>query len=776
MSNSMNNRQRIGSNQRVINLFMPPMAAATLIVAAFFLLFPAADAAAQSAAIQGIISDRSDGQPLDGANIVLQEVGDPDSFRGTVTDRNGFYQMSGITPGRHSVRISYIGYTAYEDTLSLEADQRLTLTVSLAADDEELGEVVVSSQRHGAARRDLGHQRVSSVDLARVPTPAGGGDLASYLQAMPGVVAAGDRGGQLFIRGGTPSQNMVLVDGSVIYQPFHIVGFFSAFPEELVATADFYAGGFGPRYNSRISSVLDVQMRDGDRYDTGGSGSVSPFVAEIHAEGPLREGSSSWIASTRHSLLEHTSEALLGERQPLHFESQYLRFSHTAGDNSRCSVMALRTYDRGRLDFESDDVFRWNNFVLGGRCLALPEGSPLFLETNMGVSHMSNAAGNMENPELFSSATRFNMDVNLTQNLGDVRLEYGGFALMKWFNYEMRELFHEPREASDVILGSGVHFEASIPLGDRVRIRPGAVLSIYVKTYSPSVEPRIRATWQPFGREEEELSASIGIYRQALVGVSDMRDASSVFVAWMPAPIGGSQMEAIHSLLGWRQSLGGGFQLSLEGYHKRLRNLPVTVWSTIARFSTDLALADGEVYGGDIRLELQRGPFYGFAGYGYTWTQYEAAQDHFNTWFGEPVQKYHPPHDRRHQINAMASVDVGRFTTSARWQLGSGLPFTRPMGFDEIIFFGEQLPNVRREYGTPRVILEKPYQGRLPVYHRLDVSVETSIDFPGARLMAQAGAINTYNQNNLFYYDVYTHRRIDQMPFAPYLSIKLTIL
>ncbi len=740
------------------------------------LLLPLGEVAAQTATLQGIISDRSDGHVLEGANIVLFQLDDSDSFRGTVSDRNGFYQLDRIPAGRHSVRISYVGYTAYEDTLTIPEGERVTLTVSLLPDDEELGEVVVSTQRQGAARRDLGHQRVSTLDLSRVPTPAGGGDLASYLQAMPGVVSAGDRGGQLYIRGGTPSQNMVLIDGSIIFQPFHIVGFFSAFPEDLIATADFYAGGFGVRYNSRISSVLDVQMRDGDRYELRGSGSVSPFLAELQAEGPIHTGTSSWIASFRHSLIENTSSALIGEQQPLHFDSQYVRFSYNASDNSRCSVMAIRTHDRGRLDFESGDLFRWNNFVLGGRCLALPEGSPLFLETNMGVSHVSNAAGDMQDPELSSGTTRFNMDVNLTQNVGNFRFEYGGFALMKWFNYEMRELFHTPREDSDVILGAGLHFEATLPVGDRIRIRPGAIFSGFVKTYKPSFEPRFRVSWQPFGRDLEELSASIGIYRQALVGVSDMRDASSIFLAWMPAPIGGSQMEAIHTLLGWRQTLGGGFHLSVEGYHKRLRNIPVTVWSTIARFSTDLALADGTTYGGDLRLEYHSGPFYGFAGYGYSWTEYESAQDHFNIWFGEPVQRYHPPHDRRHQINSMASLEIGRFTTSARWQLGTGLPFTRPMGFDEIIFFGQQLPNVRREFGTPRVILEKPYQGRLPLFHRLDLSVETTIHFPGSRLILQAGAINAYNQLNLFYYDVYTHRRIDQMPFAPYVSVKLTNL
>src|SRR5690606_35192440 len=114
----------------------------------------------------------------------------------------------------------------------------------------------------------------------------GSGDLATYLQTLPGVVTTGDRGGQLFVRGGTPAENLALVDGIPIYQPFHILGFFSVFPEDLVSSVDFYAGGFGARYSGRTSSVLDVQMRDGNPNKLSGAGSISPFLAEVLAEGP----------------------------------------------------------------------------------------------------------------------------------------------------------------------------------------------------------------------------------------------------------------------------------------------------------------------------------------------------------------------------------------------------------------------------------------------------------------------------------------------------------
>lgn len=743
-----------------------------LLVGLIFAGFGTTDVKGQSVSIQGIINDSLNERPLVGANVVLEHITNMEIVRGAAAGRNGFFGISNLEAGQYIFRVSHVGYITHTDTLNLTAGTSLTVNITMVRDEELLDELYIDPSG-GTIMRSSGEQRIRPIDIERVPTPAGGGDLASYLQALPGVMSAGDRGGQLFIRGGTSSQNMVLVDGTLIYQPFHIVSFYSAFPQEIISGVDFYAGGFGSKYNSRISSVLDIQTRDGDLNRNRVSASVSPFLGEMYLEGPIRSGHSSFIVSGRRSIIEQTSPWFMKEQQPLRFDSQFLKLSHKSQENSNCSLTIMRTYDQGRMDFESDDVFRWNNFVVGGRCITLPEQSNSLFELNLGVSHMSNSAGHIRNPELHSNITRANLDINLSRYVRNVRLEYGGFAQMKWYNYNLRELFQIPREETEVILASGINMEATFFIGDWARIRSGALLSFYLNNYDPSFEPRLRFTWHPFKRENEEFSAAIGIYRQALVGLSDIRDVSSVFVAWMLSPLGGSQMEATHVMVGWKQALGSGFQLGLEGYYRRLKNLPITVWSTLARFNTNLSLADGHIYGSDVRLEFNRGIFYGFAGYGYNWTEYRTAQDHFNIWFGEPVQRFHPPHDRRHQVNSLLSLSVGQYKTSLRWQLGSGLPYTRPMGFDELIRFDDGLPNIRRFYGNPRMIMEKPYQGRLPAYHRLDFSLERTFSFTSAEISLQVGAINIYDQSNIFYYDVYTQRQIDQLNFAPYFSLKM---
>src|SRR5690606_31788245 len=162
-----------------------------------------------------------------------------------------------------------------------------------------------------------------------------------------------------------------------------------------------------------------------------------------------------------------------------------------------------------------------------------------------------------------------------------------------------------------------------------------------------------------------------------------------------------------------------------------------------------------------------------FLGYGYGVTEYEVSQAEFNNWYGGGVQRYHPPHDRRHQVNALANLEVGGFDLSARWQLGTGLPFTRPVGFDEAFDYTLRLHDVRDGPGSPRLLLDRPLTGRLPAVHRLDASIRRGFDLPFGSLDAQIGMINAYDQRNMFYYDLFSGRRVDQLPLAPYASLTL---
>ncbi len=254
-----------------------------------------------------------------------------------------------------------------------------------------------------------------------------------------------------------------------------------------------------------------------------------------------------------------------------------------------------------------------------------------------------------------------------------------------------------------------------------------------------------------------------------------MRDAGSAFTAWMPAPESDKMMQSTHAILGWRQPVGDHIDFSVEGYHKWMKNIPVSSWTVLPSFDTNLSYADGTVVGTDVSVQYNGNVLYARAGYGYSVTTYRSNQGNFESWFGEATLEYHPGHDRTHQINLQSGVEVGNFSFNISWSYGSGLPYSRPYGFDSFIQYAPHLTDVTENYGTPRILLKRPFNGRLPDFHSLNLSAEQAFDIDNSRFIINLGAINTYSQKNLFYYDVQNQRSIYQLPFYPYISFKVVI-
>ena len=231
--------------------------------------------------------------------------------------------------------------------------------------------------------------------------------------------------------------------------------------------------------------------------------------------------------------------------------------------------------------------------------------------------------------------------------------------------------------------------------------------------------------------------------------------------------------EAIHAIAGYQVRPFGGVSLSIEGYYKRLSNLSIAEWTAFPRFTTGLQPADGTVYGGDARVEFASRRFYGFVNYGYSEVEYEARDASVALWFGTPSLTFSPPHDRRHQVNALASLRFFGFDLSTRWQYGSGLPFSEAVGFDEFVLL-DGPTDVLAEEGETRVLYGAPYTGRLPDYHRLDVSLERTFTLGPRGAVTLLGSLtNAYDRTNLFYVDLFTLRRLNQLPLIPSVGVKL---
>ena len=262
-----------------------------------------------------------------------------------------------------------------------------------------------------------------------------------------------------------------------------------------------------------------------------------------------------------------------------------------------------------------------------------------------------------------------------------------------------------------------------------------------------------------------------GLYNQPIVGVSDRRDATSVFTAYTVAP-DGQTPEALHLLGGYRLQPASFIDMSIEGFYKDLKNLSVSEFTAVPQLTTALEPANGEAYGMDLRAEARPGGATFSATYGLSFVNYTTVSDRNRVLYGDPVLTFRPGHDRRHQVTLVASGPVMGVDLSARWQFGSGLPYSRALGFD-VFYTPTSNPDLFNDPGQARVLYERPFTGILPTYSRLDLSADRKFDVGPATLTAQVGVINAYDRRNLFAFDIFTLRRSDQLPIIPTFGIKL---
>jgi hypothetical protein len=723
-----------------------------------------------TAALRGFVTDRTDGAPLPRANVVLRKSGS--TVKAAAADGDGFYQISGVAPGTYQLSVSYIGFQTYRDTLRLRPGTR-TLSAALRPARRELGEVTVEAEEEVEDAK-AGLRRIRAADIETLPSPGPGSDLAMYLRSLPSVTSIGDRGGRLFVRGGTPSQNLILIDGTPVKKPFHIIGFYSAFPADLISNANFYAGGFGARYLGRLSSVLDINLRPGNFKGYEGRVQAGPFVTSVRAEGPVDQGEKSFLVHYRQSLIEWTGPEVLSQTTPYRFYDLMTRF-HTQGEKSQCSFTGLRTYDRGRIDPSRPSSFRWTNTSVGGKCLAFGSGSSQQVYVTFGTSHFSNSVETPDQDTRSSGTWDTHATLRIEEPYSWGRLRGGFWARSTQFSYDFTGTFkrEQPQEGFDIAARG--FLGAEFDIGSTITASPSIGTQFPVFWGTNTVEPRLRLAWQPGGTERTKVTAAGGLYRQLLDGVTDERDAGSTFLAWLRTPQG-EALQSTHAIVGVDHQLTRNVRVSVEGYHKSLRDLPVSTWSTLAIFNTGLAAVDGTAYGGSVSARYRIENVDLRANYGFGQVEYRGSREELEAWTEESTVEYSPPHDQRHKVGLIASVDLDLFSVNARWQYSSGRPFTQGYGTDNFLEIRGLRGRPRSERGNNRLLYNQQYNARLPAYHRLDVSVKRAFDLsPDLVLEVEGGAINTYDRRNLFYLDLLTRERVDQLPIIPYVGFSLDI-
>ena len=237
----------------------------------------------QDHTVRGFVFNNENGEVVPFEKVILVPTDKGVEILGATTDVNGFFSIPKVTQGTYLLKIQSVEFKEYNKEVKVTTPGGITEIridiIPISATD--IGDVVISAETKAKTTEVL--MSVTKLDkkgLERIPAVGAENDITAAFSVTPGVVTTGDQGGQLYVRGGTPIQNKVLLDGMTIYNPFHSIGFFSIFETELVKNVDIYTGGFDSKYGGRISSVMDITYRDGNKKNFGGKVSVSPFLAK----------------------------------------------------------------------------------------------------------------------------------------------------------------------------------------------------------------------------------------------------------------------------------------------------------------------------------------------------------------------------------------------------------------------------------------------------------------------------------------------------------------
>ncbi len=720
-------------------------------------------ASAQWASVRGRVTDLKDGEPLPGVHVV---IGTPGSSIGTITNRDGYYIVARVRPGEYEVTFSYVGYSSASRTISLDFDQVRHVNVSLEPDLTTLNEVVVETARPDHEHKgSAGFLTVRPSDLERIPLPGLSSDLAGYLTSVPGVITAGDQGGQLYVRGGTPTQNLFLLDGIPIYQPMHIVGFYSAFPAEIVSFSNIYAGGFGSRYGGRLSSVVDVSSRNGSKRRVVGAASIAPFLGSVRAEIPLLKDKISIVASVRESVIERIAPEVLSEELPYRFGDRFAKFHAFLNETSHVAITAISTTDQGNIAGSTglaNDI-RWENKAVGARYFYLAQTFPVLTELLVSVSSFEMQSGPEAAPDQTSRVSGFNGAINFGYLLGSWEAHFGLFAQSTGYRYNLDEKNSDDQQ--EFIAEGGTYIDLRFFLREGLSIEPGLRVHSYASRGQVFAEPRFRASWSPQSAPwASKFSFAAGLYHQQTVGVTSDRIVTDVFTAWAPSPPFRDVPRSTHFIAGWSGAPLAGVSAKVETYRKLIDRLAFPEVSESVRPDTRFLTVDGLSNGVDLQLEVTRRRWFGKVGYGISSVTYKADGEEFR-----------PPHDRRHQLSSAFGMSLGHIKIRLGWQYGSGLPFTQLAGFYDDIPIDVSSRDFHTSPGEPSIALGDSFGGRLPSYHRLDVSVERTFSWPMVEATIQLGAVNAYNRSNLFDLDLFSAERVNQLPVIPTVGVRIEI-
>jgi len=726
--------------------------------------------------LSGIIKEKESGETLPGVAISC------DSLKvGVQTNAYGFYSLS-LPKGKHRIKISALGFSKVDTLINFDASIRIDFIVEQGV---KLKEVVVSAEE----KKKISEESQMSVinipiqQIKDIPALMGEKDVLKVIQLMPGVQKGSEGSSGIYVRGGGPDQNLIILDDATVYNAYHLFGFFSLFNGDALKSVELVKGGFPASYGGRLSSVINMQMKEGNQEKFHGEAGIGLISSRLVLEGPLLKKKSSFLVSARRTYIDALIYPFLPPDQKggYYFYDLNAKLNYTLTDKDRLYLSGYFGKDKFYFNTNSDGykmkgdlnwgnatgTLRWNH-IYNGKWFS--NTSAIFTNYQLGIG----------TSEKFDSSS---FDLRFTSAIRDYTIKHD-FDYFPNNKHHIRigavTIFHRFQPSAVVIKGndalsngirvrsifsneSGVYAEDDWKVSGRIKANIGIRLSHYLINKKSFLNPEPRVSARYSLTEYSSIKASYALMNQYLhllssTGVSLPTDL------WVPATANLRPMQSQQWALGWAQELPKGVNLTIEGYYKKMND--ISFYKEGASFlligdptnaegidwEKNITQGKGWSYGGEILLQKEKGKWNGWIGYTLSWTYVQFDSVNFG-------KKFFPRYDRRHDISIVNIYKFNdRIKLSCTWVYGTGNAITLPLaqynaaphspatndGYSEQSFFGFN-SNFRNDYGEKNGF-------RMAAYHRMDVGIQfTKVKKKYTRTF-ELSFYNAYNRWNPFFY------------------------
>lgn len=716
--------------------------------------------------LRGFLTDLNNGEVLAYGNIFVKEA-----KTGASTDANGYYYITGIPGGKtYTVVYSYVGYKTKELSVTIVAGKMIQQNVALEPSSYQLQtiekvEKAITIEKNST---NLGLQRISIKELEKLPKGVET-DVFRSLQYIPGVKSTGDVSARYYVRGGSSNQNLVLFNGATIYNPFHALGLFSVIDPEMINNVEFYKGGFSAEFGGRVSSVLKVITKDGNRNNYSAKASASLLTGKLLAEGPLGKGS--FLVTGRKSINNSILKKFLDDKSvPMDFYdlSFKVNTNNPFIENGKFIFYGFLSEDKLNNNNPLKEDFNWKNNIFGFEWQQVYD-SPLISKFSVTHSEFNGKLiPNYSNTKARNNVLNDNtiaFDMNYIYETKD---ELGFGASLKTITAKLN--LENQNGTLTELNDFGGNFTAYIKykflrfenLGIDLGLRANTV------SFTPSgeffLEPRISFTYRI--DPQIAIKGAYGVYQQEITTLSDEKEVISLFEPYIITPEYLKPTRAEHYIGGLEIDITSKLNFQSEVYYKKVINLPLINENKIYYSDKDLVSGESESYGSEFMLKYLDLPFSFTVSYSLSYS--------YNILDG---RRFYPKYDSRHNLNIILDYNFGdNWIANVIWTYNTGLPFTKLIGYYDKLYINDFYSNwLLNGSFIPYAILGDKNIGRLPDYHRLDLSISKKFNLKFVNIYFDFSIINVYNRKNIFYFKRDTGERVNMLPILPSATIKVEI-